>query len=150
MKRFIFFILIVSGIMVSGCGEVSAPPDARLEIQPASVTYQDLTGDTCHPFTVSVKNKDNIGIRDVEVYVSGSMAAPRVPARYYLYDNSTCSGSYRESNMRLVTEDYGAAYFSILIPAQINVNNTPVDNKFTDTIEVRSGVLYTSATISVQ
>jgi len=137
---FFFFILSACG---SDCGDVSAPPDATIEIQPPSVTYK-LSGDTCSRFSIIVKNKDGIGMSCVKVYVSGSMAAPK-GNRYYFYKNSECSWQYVNSSFSITTEDYGAAYISILIPAQ--VNGAP--NIFKDTIEVRSGTLYTSASVEV-
>jgi hypothetical protein len=136
----LFFILSACG---SDCGDVSAPPDATIEIQPPSVTYK-LSGDTCSRFSIIVKNKDGIGMSCVKVYVSGSMAAPRNPARYYFYKNSECSGQYVNSSFSITT-DNGAAYISILIPAQVNGTS----NTFKDTIEVRSGTLYTSASVEV-
>jgi hypothetical protein len=139
---FFSFILSACG---SDCGDVSAPPDATIEIQPPSVTYNGLSGDTCHPFTITVKNKDGIGMSCVKVYVSGSMAAPRDPARYYFYKNSECSGQYVNSSFSITT-DNGAAFISIWIPAQVNGTS----NTFKDTIEVRSGTLYTSASVEVQ
>jgi hypothetical protein len=81
----------------------------------------------------------------VKVYVSGSMAAPRDPDRYYFYKNSECSGQYVNSSFSITTEDNGAAYISIWIPAQVNGTS----NTFKDTIEVRSGTLYTSASVEV-
>jgi len=144
MKSPILLLILFFSFILSACGDVSAPPDATIEIQPSSVTSK-LSGDTCSRFSIIVKNKDGIGMRDVEVYVSGSMAAPRDPARYYFYKNSECSGQYVNSSFSITTEDYGAAYISILIPAQ--VNGAP--NIFKDTIEVRSGTLYTSASVEV-
>ncbi len=150
MKNIIALLLLS---LVFGCGDISAPPDAKIEIDPPSVSlsYNTLAtqGYSCRLFTISVKRNiegKDIGLSGILVHVSGSMAAPSNPARYYFYDNTTCSGQPKASNMELVTGDFGIAYFSIWILAQID----GTENKFQDTIEVRSGVLYTSASVSVQ
>ena len=145
MKRFLILVLITFSFIISGCGDITAPPDATIEIKPDRVTQKGLAGPICQPFTIVVKNKDGIGIRDVIVYISGSLAAPRDPARYYFYKNTNCEEPYVDSNFSITTEDYGVAYFAISIPAE--VKGAP--NTFTDTIEVRSGTLYTSASVEV-
>jgi hypothetical protein len=77
--------------------------------------------------------------------MSQDLWLPQEETRYYFYKNSECSGQYVNSSFSITTEDYGAAYISILIPAQVNGTS----NTFKDTIEVRSGTLYTSASVEV-
>jgi hypothetical protein len=138
MKSPILLLILFFSFILSACGDVSAPPDATIEIQPASVTSNG-----CHTFTITVKNKDGIYMSGIEVWVTGSKAAPR-GNQYYFYKNSECSGQYVDASFSITT-DNGAAYISIWIPAQ--VKGAP--NTFKDTIEVRSGTLYTSASVEV-
>ncbi len=140
MKKTISLIIFM--VFLLSCGE-TPPTGTTITFEPSELKYDSLAGDVCSLVTVIVK-KDNIPLGGIKVYISGSFASPRTPARYEFHKNSTCNEPVA-SPFSLETDDLGTRTFSIYIYSE--VNGQP--NSFKDTIEARAGDAYAQLPIEV-
>lgn len=145
MKRYLILFFFLLPFLVSGCGEETAPSDATITISPTKVEYTGaLAGNATHNITVVVKNASGYPLGNIEIQISGALAAPRTPARYQFYKKPNGVEAV-DSGFSAITDENGTYNFSIIIYATVNGSSST----FTDNLEVRSGSAFNSISLSI-
>jgi len=123
MKRFFFLALLLSGLIITGCGtsidsptgEIIAPPNSKIVINPSKLEIKDGTGLPVRhyqTFTVSVLTPNNQPIGYVKLHISFIWACPDTNCLVQLYDGA-CSNTNppanppKDSPFEAVTDKYG-------------------------------------------
>jgi len=159
MKRFFFLALLLSGLIITGCGtsidsptgEIIAPPNSKIVINPSKVEIKDgtpLAVRHYQTFTVSVLTPNNQPIGYVKLHISFLWACPDEYCLVQLYDGA-CSNTNPPTNppknspFEAVTDKYGAynLCFGFLSGGGL---------EYSAPLEVSSGSVYNSADFSVK
>ena len=139
-------IIICSLFILSGCGSGGSPAPAgsTITISPPTASYVGISGDTPVNFTVTVKTANGVPLNNVDLFISGGFAEPRVPARYQFYSKRNTDGPV-SSGFTGRTDNEGAYEFSIRIYGTV----LGVATVFSDSIQVQSATVSGSATVEV-
>jgi hypothetical protein len=136
----LFALLGASVFFMSSCGGVTAPPNATITINPATVLITDGTTEpTWHTqyFTISVKNSKGDPLGDIEIWISYPLAVPDSAGVVQLYDGDTPVNS----PFKAKTDDFGV--YQLRFDYQLGVGSYKGD------LEVRSGSAFGSASFTV-
>jgi hypothetical protein len=134
-------VLIACG---GGGGGYDAPIGSTITVSPPAIPYDSIAGDVIVNISVLVKNAEGIPLNNVAIVISGSMAEPRVPARYQFHEGFNASDPVN-SGFSAVTDQNGVYEFSIKIYAE--VGGSP--SEFTDQITVNAAGAFKSVEVSL-
>jgi hypothetical protein len=149
IKRYIIYSALISLLFISyGCGGggggEDAPAGSTITVNPSSITYDSISGDTIQNISVVVKNEDAILLNNVELFISGPFAEPRVPARYQFYKKFDAADPV-DSGFTAVTNQNGVYEFSIKIYAF--VGGSP--SAFLDSITIHAQSAFSTIVVSL-
>ena len=152
IKRYIIHLALISLLFISiSCGKggdgggTDAPYDAIITINPPDgILFDSLSGDAIVPITAVVKTAKGVPLEDVELFISGSLAEPRVPARYQFYRDFN-AGDPTPSGFSAATNENGVYQFSIKIYGV--VGGSP--SVFTDTISIHAQSVFASIPVEL-
>ncbi len=143
-KYYSLILILMLFIFLPGCGGSAddlAPFDGVITINPDSVDVTDggtVLQSHTQLFTISVTDKDGIPVGPIKLNISYMWATPDPYGAVQLYDGNTP----QDSPMNVYTDDYGVY--------NLRVDFTSGEGReYTADVEVRSGSVYDSATISV-
>jgi hypothetical protein len=149
-KRYIIFLAFISLLfIIPGCGGgggsgIDAPAGSIITVNPSDIEIEFLSGDTIYNFAVVVTNEDEIPLNNIELFISGPFAVPRVPARYQFYRNSNGVNPV-DSHFSEKTNENGVYEFSIKVFAIVEGN----PSAFTDFITIQAESASASIDISL-
>ncbi len=132
-------LFVLSGVMlIQGCGTSGsrecdeAPFGSTISINPTSISWASLSAPTTDTWKVTVLYPDGTPMPYACLNIFGSLAAPRVPARYQFQDGAAWAAHTPvNSGFKARTDVSGQYMFSTLI--------SDVTVTWTDTIHVESG-----------
>ncbi len=147
MKKSYFLLFTVYCLLFTvflwGCGggdPVSAPPDATITINPATISVADGTTEPnwhTQYFTISVKNSKGDPLGDIEIWISYPWAVPDSAGVVQLYDGNMPVNS----PFKAETDDFGI--YQLRFDYQLGVGSYKGD------LEVRSGSAFGKASFEV-
>ncbi|NOZ25199.1 MAG: hypothetical protein GXO94_03800 [Nitrospirae bacterium] len=123
------------------CGDVSAPPDSTITINPSSLTIENslpTTETSTQYYTVSVVDKDGNPVGDVKLSISFIWASPSPYNLVQLYKGDTPV----DSPFDATTDEFGAYTFRLDF-----VSGGGYEYK--GDVEVRSGAAFAASTLEV-
>ncbi len=146
MRRYIILASILSIGLIGvfflvGCGDVCAPPESTITIEPASVSVTDsytAESTSTQHFTISVKDKEGMPLNDVKVWISFMWANPNDAGVVQLYDGDTP----KDSPFWAKTDENGV--YVLRFDLQSGAGLT-----YTGDVEVRSCDAFGTATVTV-
>ena len=153
IRRYIIHLALISLLFISfSCGgnggvggSDDVPAESTITINPPEWVFDSISGDTVVNITAYVQNKEGIPLNDVEIVISGPLAAPRNPSRYQFYTDFNAAGNPVNSGFTAVTNENGVYQFSIKIYAV--VNGSP--SAFLDTLSISGQSAFSSIEISL-
>jgi hypothetical protein len=146
----VFYVVIASLALLSGCGDPTIPSDGTLVFFPSDIKFS-IAFDTCFDRMVVAKYKDGTPMEKAEIVISGSFASPRQGAgiRYYFFEGPcqptfattlTADPAYRDSGFKAIADNHGEYSFSVLV--------TALSGSFKDVIHATSGAI--GATMDIE
>ncbi|MBM4136572.1 MAG: hypothetical protein FJ241_07045 [Nitrospira sp.] len=142
MKKYLgLLLLFLFLIPFSGCGEsVSAPPGAKVKINPSEVTITDTGAIDTHTqfFSISVTDANDIPLGNIKITISYPWAVPDSSGVVQLYNGSTPVNSPFDTE----TDDFG------IYNLRMDYQSGGLDYK--GDLEVRSGTAYGKASFEVK
>ncbi len=143
-------LFVLSGVMlIQGCGTSGsreceeATFGSTVSINPTSISWTGLSGPTTDTWKVTVLYPDGTPMPYACLNIFGSLAVPRVPARYQFQAGAAwASPTPVNSGFKARTDVSGQYMFSTLI--------SDVTVTWTDTIYAESGTNQASATYEVK
>jgi hypothetical protein len=153
IKRYVIFLAFLSLLFIipgcgggggSGGGGVDAPVGSIITVNPSTAEFASLSGDTIINFAVFVTNEQGVPLNNVELFISGPFAVPRVPARYQFYRNSNGNNPV-DSFFSEKTNENGVYEFSIKIFAVVG----GMPSAFLDQINIQAESASSSVEVSL-
>ncbi|MEC4685975.1 MAG: hypothetical protein VST71_09630 [Nitrospirota bacterium] len=141
IRHFKYVLPLIAILFLWSCGDVSAPPDSTITINPPSLSVEN--GDTTarwstQYYTVSVVDKDGYPVGDAELSISFIWASPNPYNLVQLYKGDTPVNSPFDAT----TDEFGAYTFRLDF-----ISGGAYE--YTGDIEVRSGANFASSSLEV-
>jgi len=141
IRHFKYVLPLIAMLFLWSCGDVSAPPDSTITINPSSLTIENADTDakwTTQYYTVAVVDKDGNPVGDVKLSISFIWASPNPYNLVHLYkgDNRV------DSPFDATTDEFGSYTFRLDF-----ISGGGYEYK--GDLEVRSGAAFASSTLDV-
>lgn len=139
--KFKYVLPLIAILFLWSCGDISAPPDSTITINPSSLNIENslLTTETSTQYyTVSVVDKDGNPVGDVKLSISFIWASPSPYNLVQLYKGDTPV----DSPFDATTDEFGAYKFRLDFISGGGY-------EYTGDLEVRSGAAFAASTLDV-